>query len=195
MPTGYTADIGKGIDFRTFIWTCARAFGALVLMRDDPMTAPIPEEFTPSDYHLKKMEAARAEIAKFEGMSEAVAGAEAKEAFERQERWNAEQKQEKADLKAKYLAMLEQAQAWTPPTPDHQSLKEFMVQQITDSIKFDCGEFDSPGKLLLPEEFRSTGLFLARQNLAYHEREHQNEIARCNERNAWIKALRESVPA
>ncbi len=63
MPTGYTADIAKGITFQQYAWSCARAFGALVMMRDEPSDAPIPEAFTPSDYHVKALAEARAKLA------------------------------------------------------------------------------------------------------------------------------------
>jgi len=37
MPTGYTADLndGKQVTFQEFTMKCARAFGALIEMRDD----------------------------------------------------------------------------------------------------------------------------------------------------------------
>lgn len=37
MPTGYTASVqeGKVTEFRDFAMECARAFGALVMMRDE----------------------------------------------------------------------------------------------------------------------------------------------------------------
>ena len=47
MPTGYTAPIKDGISFNDFMWGCARAFGALIMMRDDPPGTPIPERFEP----------------------------------------------------------------------------------------------------------------------------------------------------
>ena len=36
MPTGYTHELHEGeeISFEKFVMSCARAFGALVLMRD-----------------------------------------------------------------------------------------------------------------------------------------------------------------
>ena len=34
MPTGYTADIKDGIDFKTYAMNCARAFGARVMLRE-----------------------------------------------------------------------------------------------------------------------------------------------------------------
>src|SRR5438309_7441629 len=55
MPTGYTADVGNGkvTDFATFALTCARGFGALITMRDDPMDAEIPDEFPVDEYAMR----------------------------------------------------------------------------------------------------------------------------------------------
>lgn len=55
MPTGYTWDIKDEITFEQFIMNCARAFGALVEMRDEPRDKKIPDELKPSDYHNKEL--------------------------------------------------------------------------------------------------------------------------------------------
>jgi hypothetical protein len=64
MPTGFTADICKGaeVSFEDFAMTCARAFGALYSMRDEPMDAPIPETFVASGYHADELEKAKARL-------------------------------------------------------------------------------------------------------------------------------------
>lgn len=54
MPTAYTADIAKGITFKQYAMNCARAFGALIDLRDKPANCEIPDVVYPSDYHLKK---------------------------------------------------------------------------------------------------------------------------------------------
>ena len=52
MPIGYTSKLHDGDQpFNEFIMSCARAFGALVTMRDDPNDAPIPE-FEVSEYSV-----------------------------------------------------------------------------------------------------------------------------------------------
>ena len=62
MPTGYTAAVKDGITFEQFAWSCARAFGALIDMRDSPTGAPIPQRFEPSQYNAVEAEKASAEI-------------------------------------------------------------------------------------------------------------------------------------
>jgi len=83
MPTGYTAKLMEsGQTFQDFVMQCARAFGACVMMRDDPMDAPIPERFEPSDYNVKRLAEAKAELVKLQAMTndEKIAFGESKKA-------------------------------------------------------------------------------------------------------------------
>ena len=68
MPTGYTADVGDGkvVEFSEFVMQCARAFGALITMRDDPHDAPIPDEFSPDAYHQKALASAEERLREVE---------------------------------------------------------------------------------------------------------------------------------
>ncbi|VTR91619.1 unnamed protein product [Gemmata massiliana] len=41
--------------------------------------------------------------------------------------------------------MLEHVRAWEPPSTDHENLKQFMIDQLRESIDFDCrGEYREP---------------------------------------------------
>lgn len=198
MPTGYTAAVQSGeiTDFNTFAMACARAFGALVTMRDDPAGAAIPEEFKPStDYHDKAIERARVELLRLYAMSDAEKDAEAGRAQVEALRSWAKSEADTEDHRARYLAMLEKVEAWTPPTDEHAPLKTFMADQLRSSIEFDC----SPNKAYYKVE-RATGaawfvaaLRAALRDLEYHEKARAEEIKRTTERNAWIKALRAAL--
>jgi len=55
MASGYVHKmLDDKQDFRTFAMSCARAFGALITMRDEPADAPIPDEFKPDPYHMER---------------------------------------------------------------------------------------------------------------------------------------------
>ena len=84
MPTGYTLDLydGKDITFEEFALRCARAFGALISMRDEPIDAPIPERFEPSDYHLKELEKAKKRLKEVKKWNEETAEQEAVRAYQ-----------------------------------------------------------------------------------------------------------------
>lgn len=196
MPTGYTAAVKDGITFEQFVWSCARAFGALVLMRDDPAGAPIPERFEPSDWNAKKLAGARDRLATLEVMSDADAAANARTDYEQAVERHRERLAEIQALSDKYHAMLARVVQWTPPTPEHQGLKDFMAEQLRQSIDFDCSTKYLTAPLLLPgAAWREAQIAQARKDIEYHAKEHAEEVERTESRNAWLRDLRESVPA
>jgi hypothetical protein len=195
MPTAYTADIAKGITFEKFVMNCARAFGACVTMRDDPMDAEIPEEFLPSDYHEKALAKLRKELAELNAMTPQDTERRSVEDWESQERNRAESLQRKADVANAYRAMLGKVNDWTPPTPDHEGLRSFMQQQISDSIKWDCdgSYYERPAEKLSAAAWLAKRLSAVAQDIQYHTEEHEKEVTRCRERSEWVRALRRSL--
>ncbi len=195
MPTGYTANIGdKDITFKQFVWSCARNFGALVMMRDDPNDAEIPEEFKPSNYHKESLEKAYRELKDLDQISEKEATLKSIEECNEKNKQEKEYEKKKLILKNKYLAMLEKVKAWNPPSPDHENLKKFMISQIEESIDFDCKVY--PNKTNMPlsgkdwlKEKRDHILW----EIEYHTKEDREECERVAGRNLWLKQLRESL--
>lgn len=194
MPTGYTHAVQSGeiTEFKDFALQCARAFGALIMMRDDPLNAPIPDEFTPDDYHIKKIDEAKAEIARLQAMTvdqrDVAWRSDYQQQRERHERWEAERREQRA----RYDAMLAKVEAWEPPTPDHIEMKAFMRQQLTESIKFDCGHDREAPVQKSREQWFAEALAEAQRSVDYHTREHEKEVERAANRTAWIRALRNS---
>lgn len=194
MPTGYTAEIADGISFEKFVLRCARAFGALIDMRDDPMDAEIPDEFKPSDYHQKKLETARVELAEAKSITLEDAAVKAEQNYRKELEQHEKYLADKKELKTKYTAMLQLVKEWQPPTPDHAELKNFMVQQITESINFDCNtSYNKPPKLHIAHEWLDQKINECLESVAYHSTELEKEIERCNCRTAWVKALKQSL--
>lgn len=196
MPTGYTAAIKDGISFEQFALNCARAFGALVMMRDDPHDAQIPDQFEPSTWHANQLVELNSRLASLQAMS----NEEAEAAALREHLDSVESAQnssrESAELRSKYIAMLAQAHVWAPPTPDHEGMKTFMVQQIQDSIKWDCHADDDARPQHTLESggtWRATQMANTAKSIEYHTRHNEDEIKRAAERTAWIKALRASL--
>lgn len=196
MPTGYTADIAKGITFKEFALDCARAFGACVTMRDEPNDKPIPDAFEPSDWHKKELAKAKARLSKLNRMS-------AKEAdFQAHNDWDAETENrnrhisENNDTISKYKDMLKQVKMWIPPTTEHTKFKEFMISQIEGSINHDdMSDYykDNPPILHTGKEWLEIEKAKALRDIEYHTKENEAEIQRTNGRNDWIRNLRESL--
>jgi hypothetical protein len=194
MPTGYTAAIKDGITFQEFALGCARAFGACISMRDDPSDTPIPDKFEPSNYHAEALKVANARLAELEAMSISEANEAAlKEYLDGCER-NIVLRQENAALRIKYQTMLDAAKKWVPPTIEHQGMKEFMIQQITDSIEWDCSDrylIDPPRQT--GEQWLANNILTISQNIHRHTAEQELEVDRARKRTEWVSALRNSL--
>lgn len=196
MPTGYTADVqsGKVTQFEDFAMQCARAFGALIMMRDEPHSAPIPERFEPSDHSAKQVRRLKDELASVLSLTEDGARVEAKREFDAAMASYQKNRDDMAQQRARYEAMLEKARMWEPPTPDHAPLRDFMVKQLSESIDFDCsGRWLKPPVLATPELWRAERIANLERQIAYHEDQQASEFKRTEERNAWLRSLRESL--
>lgn len=196
MATGYTAPIydGKDITFTQFALRCARAFGALVTMRDSGLDADIPDKFVPSPYHEQRIAEAKFKLAKAEAMTESDAQSAADEAYADEVRKCEASRQETEVRRCRYEKMLESVRAWRPPTREHIELQKFMASQLVESIKFDCVPLEWEPVRKTGAEFKRDLVDRARRDIAYHEAELSKDRARCDERNAWVRELRNSLP-
>lgn len=198
MPTGYTAGVQDGsiATFREFAMQCARAFGACIMMRDDPMDKAIPETFEPDTrYHDEALARARATLDEMAQLT--LAECEERARVEHQENvtsWYA-RRDKREEQRRRYQQMLEQVDAWTPPTPDHVEMRSFMQQQLRKSIDFDCRDsYDTEPVRATGADWRAARIKNAERDIAYHEKSRAEEIDRARQRTAWVNALRESLP-
>lgn len=196
MPTGYTADIKDGISFETFALNCARAFGACITLRDEPGGGEsIPEEFEPSDYHVKAAQKARDDLAALLSMSKDDKEKSAAKFWDDAETSRMMRLQDKQKQRQSYEAMLEKVNAWVPPMPEHVGLHEFMRSQIMQSIDFDCDiTYDSePTPRQTGEEWASERANRLNRDIDYHDKENASEVRRTKERTEWVRSLRTSL--
>jgi hypothetical protein len=195
MPTGYTADIAKGITFEQYALGCAKAFSALVMMRDDPADAPIPEAFKPNDYNSNALAEARKELARLTAMTDAECVDAERAEYSEHLQYLDDLAVKSRTLRRQYESMLAKVDAWEPPTRDHDKLKAFMRSQIMESMKFDCHDESYITKPVnrTGEQWRADHIAKARKDIAYHEKPDAEERARTESRNLWVKHLRESL--
>lgn len=194
MPTGYTAPIydGKDITFQAFAWNCARAFSALIMMRDDASDAPIATVQKPDEYHVKQgvLAATRLREALAMTLAEAEVASAKQHALLMAE--HAESRLKNEAMLNRYRVMIGQVEDWTPPTAQHEGLKKFMLEQLRSSVEHDCHDWPAPkdqtAQSWLDERIKS-----ARRDVAYHAEHHAQEVARCEERTAWIQGLIASI--
>ena len=191
MPTGYTTDIynGKEVTFKDFALNCARAFGACVMQRDDP-AGEKPKIQPEESYHTKALK----KLGKFKKPSKK----QFKTFIKRLIADNKEIINKKKVLGKAYSEMIEQAAKWTPPTTEHEALKDFMIKQLVESKQWDCGidhyesEFLSLS-VMTYEDYIEEKKQRYINNCKYHEEHLIKNIALIKQRNKWIEDLYNSL--
>jgi len=205
MSTGFTSEIEKGISFKKFAMNCARAFGACIEMRDDPHDKEIPQEFKPSDYHLRGLEDAKQELRSFEKMSFKTAKKQYLDSIKKRKDDALNSLEKKRELQRKYESMLVEIQNWVPPSSEHVNMKDFMIKQVTDSIEWDCSgdygdrvlqELDmevKQGTDISVKKWLAEMINSAQKKVKYHEEDYAKEVETCRKRTEWIQLLRDSL--
>jgi hypothetical protein len=195
MPTGYTEKLmSKGQTFHGFAMRCARAMGACIMMRDDPLDAPIPARFEPSSLYAEQVENSKRKLERLRAMNDEEKIAFAKDAKARAVRVARDHLRKVMRENARLAAMRAKVEAWEPPL-DHQKLKEFMLVQIKISMHDTsyCEEQLSVLMQTSPVEFFSKAMANAEWELAFSVKAHHEEIQRTESRNRWLQSLRESL--
>jgi hypothetical protein len=203
MPTGYTCGIldGEIKTFPEFAKTCMRAFGATIHMRDESMD----EEYTPrvpSDYHIKALKDAEKKLKKAKTLSDKKLISERKRVLNESIKYYTDATDKAKSTCESLELMLKQVKEWTPPTNDHQGIKDFMIEQLNSTINYDgdCSYYEkminaARNNLLNinPSKIRKELIADASKDIIYHTEEHRKEIDRCNHSNKWVTDLLESI--
>lgn len=198
MPTGYTHKLMEsGQTFPDFVMSCARAFGALIEARDAPSDAPIPEKFEPSNYSVKALAKAERDLSRLSRMNanqRLAFGHRAKrKAVATRKKWAEQHRKEDERLEAMERAV----KAWTPPSPDHVGLRDFMLEQI--KISKNGADYwtglTAQQEAKEPMQFFTDALAEAARRIGYYREEIAKEKERVDGRNRWVKQLRASLPA
>lgn len=198
MPTGYTSRITDTSTLEEFTLACARGMGALVTLRDEPANAPLPDKFEPSSYYATWLENAKRRWEELSAMSPADVEREMLAKAEEAEKRRAVYAKDSEATRRRYERMLAMVREWEPPTAEHAGLKDFMIQQITESIRFDChdGDFAErvyPSPAGMGEEWLRREIEKAHEDIGRAAAEHAKEVARCEARTRWLNTLRASL--
>ena len=193
MPTGYTSKLHDGEQsFEAYVWGCARAFGAAVLMRDEPSNVPITEDRITESYYEPKLCRDQAAMVEWASTTQ-----EARRAL--YDSWvattlanNKKHEDERVARRARYQATLNKARAWVPPSAEHVKFREFLIEQLTTSIDFDCSVYTTE-VIGFVEWCDARGTELKR-SIAYTEAEVVKERERNESRIRWVRDLKDSIP-
>ena len=196
MPTGYTAGIldGKITTFPQFAKQCMRAFEATIHMRDNDMDAEIAPR-TPSDYYSKEIEKAKQLLKDAENLSDEEILKNRKEELEKSKEYHINSiAKKKVDTKH-MNDILKDVRKWHPPTADHTGIKDFMIEQIEQTIDFDCktkcndealAEIELKILTLNATEIRKDMIAKAKKDFEYNTKNYNEDVERCDKSNQWV---------
>lgn len=195
MPTYYTDKIRPegGVTFEEFVMNCARAMGACITLRDEPGGGEkIPERFEAHPYSMNELTKARERLRDLVRMTVDEVTSECSRVHSEEVGRIRLRNMERDEQRKAYEAMLSKVRSWKPPTAQHEGLRNFMVQQITESIDFDCRKQEEP-VCPPPSEWHEKEVSECHRLIGYHAAEHAKEVARAADRTEWVRALRLSL--
>ena len=203
MPTGYTIGIinGEIETFQEFAKQCMRAFGATIHMRDESMDKEY-EPMTPSNYHTKALEKAKEKLKQAETLTDAELIKIRTKELEESKKYHLESITKAKTVRSKLEEFLAQAIEFKAPTPEHEGLRKFMIEQLQSTINLD-GKTDYHDKALVEiqmelenidaNQIRFSMITDANEDITYHLKNHEEELKRCAESNAWVETLLDSL--
>jgi hypothetical protein len=195
MPTGYTSDVqeGKVTTLEAFVTNCARAFLWQARDSSEPDLRKLVSSEGSLSYYVKSLEESKAALAKLESLDEAgwrkIYDDEGAEAI----RFAYDYNKRKAEERERYTAMINKVNAWTPPTPEHVKLKEFMIEQLESSRKFDCDGADWEVKQESFDSWKKHKYESALVRVKRDEADVEKQSSRKNDFLGWVNDLLESV--
>ena len=194
MPTGYTAEVqeGKITELEDFVLICARAMGACIMQRDNDLHERHALR-TPAPHYRQWAQEAQEEYERALSWTISEAQDMADKDYQKHVVAWKEREAKRVEEKERYEAMVAKVTAWEPPTPEHEGLKTFMLEQLTESIRFDCNysypkPFPQSG-----QEYKDAQLAGASESMARYDAMDAEEVERCRTQNEWIVALYESL--
>ena len=202
MPTGYTSYIkdGKITSGKEFLKLCTRAFGIAVDLKDESLDVPTPNHFEPHSYYEKAYKDSLVSREKAYSMTLEEAKEDMISKFKNNKASAKRCLKDYKDEDKKYLKVREEVEKWIPPTPEHENLKKFCLEQIDMSLNtalYEWYEKDINKELDTSDDTIKKYIDILRDNadekLKRAYKKYQEELKRVEEKNLWMKQFLDSL--
>lgn len=203
MPTGYTEEIINGNikTFPEFAKICMRAFGATIHMKEDGLNAEY-KKMQPSDYHTKKIIEAELVIYEAKTFTDKKIVRIRKKKLQKDIEDYKNKIAETEKTVSTLNNILSNIRKWKVPSSDYIEFKNFMIEQITETIRFEGDtkyyadyilQYEDELLNLSADNIRKGIIEEAERSIIYHKAENLAEIKRCDESNKWVENLLKSL--
>ena len=202
MPTWYTSYIkdGKITSGKEFLKICTRAFGIAVDLKDESLDVPTPNHFEPHPYYEKAYKDSLVSREKAYSMTLEEVKEDIISKYNDNKASAEKILEEYKDEDEKYLKVREEVEKWIPPTPEHENLKKFCLEQIDMSLNTDLYEWykeEINKELDISDDAIRKYIDVLKDqedkevNRAYEK--YQAELKRVEEKNLWMKQFLDSL--
>jgi hypothetical protein len=204
MPTGYTAEIidGKVTTFKEFAQKCMRAFGSTIHMRDEPLDKKyVPRKV--EKYYIESVKEAKKKLDELKKADDQFFINKVKGELKSDYTYYEEKLEKVLESKARLDSILKDAKNWSPPTEDHTGIKDFMIQQLEETLKYDGNteyyetelkeikkKMESPIDI---STIRKEMIEDAEEDLENSKNRLEEEIKRCDDSNKWVEEFLKSI--
>lgn len=188
--------------FEEFMISCAKGFGAVIMMRDmdGDEEITIKNISESSDYHLNEIAQAEKELTRLQNMSSEERALYGETTRQKEiESINECMATRRAELDI-CKNTLSKVKSWTPPTDDHISYKDTIVKWMEETLKNEemgpDSYYEKERKLLQkssPMSIYQRDVQQIKEDIVYHDEALAKEKARNAERISWTSALFKSL--
>ena len=192
MPSAYTAMIEEddGCTFEEFAWKCARAMGATILMRDEPLDTHIEDEkLADIGYYEKQLDERQNRLDCFLKLSEEELINRYDEYVKEISDSNQKRLERYKTLKNRYTEMKDKITKWSPPTTNHDGFKKFMLDQVDQSWPQIYTQ-----TIEAFEDWKRSTVSHLEHDISWSKLYKEEELVRQKERLQWVEDLRKSIP-
>ena len=204
MPTGYTARVieGKITTFEGFAKLCARAFGATIHMRDENLDVPY-ESRVPSDYYEEIIKEDEEKLERLKSSTDDEIKLDILKCYNESLLYHKSKLEEIEKHASILIPMLEKANSYVPPTEEHTGIKDFMIDQLKQTLDRDCDAEYHVERIKEIEEATSLGIDVkerrkemlkeCEEDLKRHRVNLKEEEERCLQSNLWVEQYYQSI--
>ena len=202
MASGYTQEVlsGNVNTLKEFAAVCAKGFGATSHQQDENLSTPLKEAVVGKE-HKKSIRALKSTLKKFNAITDEQLYEDELNALKTSKEHYLGKVDLMKEAKKKCSALLLDAQLWTPPTENHEVVKEMMVEHLKSTIEFDC-DLDSVNQLIEDidnkmesidvESIRTKQVEAIEGQIDFHEQSHKVDEDHVKQSNEWVSQLMNS---